>query len=90
MRPGTRQLVEFEAAVENPQVFGADKGHRDIRVLAQGLAQHFVNRFEHCRFARGNRQHFHAQGFIVEGHHEPGAAHAAQLIEHQRPERHRQ
>ena len=29
-------------------------------------------------------------GFVVERHHEAGAAHAAQLVEHQRPERHRQ
>lgn len=88
--PGTRQLIELQAAIENPQVLGADEGHRDIGVVAQGLAQHFLHRLEHRLLARRDRQHFHAQRLVVEGHDKTGAAHAAQLIEHQRPVRHRQ
>ena len=90
MGPGAWQFIELEAGIENPQVFRADESHRNVRVLAQGLTQHFVHGFDHCRLARGDRQHLHTQRSIVERHHEPGAAHAAQLVEHQRPERHRQ
>ncbi|MNN40982.1 hypothetical protein D3C81_1550740 [compost metagenome] len=90
VRPGAWQLIELQAAIEDAQVFRADEGHRDVRVLAEGLAQHLVHRLEHRLFARGDGQHFHAQGFVVERHHEPGAAHAAQLVEHQGPKRHRQ
>lgn len=59
-------------------------------ITAQGLAQHFVHRAEHRLFARGLRQDLHIQRFVVERHHKARAAHAAQLVEHQRAISHRQ
>ncbi|MNE09436.1 hypothetical protein D3C80_1021100 [compost metagenome] len=77
MRPGARQLIELQAAVEDPQVLGADKLEGNIHLRAEALAQYFVHRVEHGLLARGNRQHLHVQGFVVERDHEACAAHVA-------------
>ncbi|MNL10924.1 hypothetical protein D3C87_1317390 [compost metagenome] len=90
VRPGAWQLIELQAGVENPQILGTYEGHRNISVVTQGLSQHFVHRFHHRSLARGDRQDFHSERFVVERHHEPRAAHAAQLVEHQRSIGHRQ
>lgn len=52
--------------------------------------QHLLKHIDHRLLARGDGQCLHVQRRGVERHEETRAAHAAQLVEHQRPVGHRQ
>ncbi|MCY1437761.1 hypothetical protein D9M71_539360 [compost metagenome] len=90
MGPGTRQLIELQAAVEDPQILRADKLDGNFQLRAEALVQHISDGVDHRLLARRGRQHLHAQRFVVERNDEAGTAHATQLVEHHRPVSHRQ
>ncbi|MNG08743.1 hypothetical protein D3C84_921230 [compost metagenome] len=55
VRPGARQLVELEAAVEDAQVVRTDELQRQLQLLAEALAQHCLHLVDHRALARGLR-----------------------------------
>lgn len=84
VRPGTRQLVELQRAVEQAQLVGTDEFDLQLDLLAQALVQHVLDDLQHRLLVRRVRQGTHLQRPVVQRDEEARTAHAAQLVEHQR------
>ncbi len=82
--PGARQLLELDAAVEDAQIVRADELDGQVHRATQTLAQHLLHLVQHRTLAWRLRQDLHLQRLVVERDEEARAAHAAQLVEHQR------
>ncbi len=85
VRPGSRQFVELQSAVENAQIIGVDEVDRDVHLVAEALAEYLIHLGQHRLLALRGRQDLHVQRLVVQRYEETRATHAAQLIEHQRP-----
>ncbi|MNH25356.1 hypothetical protein D3C79_853440 [compost metagenome] len=90
MRPGTRQLIELQAAVEDAQVIGGDEFDGNFHLRAQPLMQYLLEHIDHRLLARCYGQYRHVQRLVVERNEETRATHAAQLVQYHRPISHRQ